>query len=64
MEQVSTNHKFRCLYIVDNRNTFQNIKNDFDPSKDYLVTFDFGLKKYLEEKEVICSYIDDEYYDG
>lgn len=58
MEQVSTNHKFRCLYIVDNRNTFQNIKNDFDPSKDYLVTFDFGLKKYLEEKEVICSYID------
>ncbi len=52
------NKNYRSIFISESRNFWSNQSKKFDPSKDLMLTFDFGLKRDIEELGGEAAYID------
>jgi hypothetical protein len=51
--------KFRHIYIVDAQYNWYQVSQDYVKELDLVLTFDFALKKQIEDMNGICKYIDD-----
>jgi hypothetical protein len=55
---ININKKYRSIFIVENRNLWNNQTTGFDPESDLLLTFDFGLKHDVEQMGAEVYYVD------
>ena len=55
---INFNKDYRNIFILESRSFFQHIAKDFDPKKDLVLTFDFGLRRETEILGGDACYID------
>ena len=53
-----TGSAFRNIYVIESRQGWSNIQNSFEPDKDIILTYDFALRKMLEDSGGSAQYID------
>ncbi len=55
---IDFSKSYRNIYVLESRDDWKNISNDFDVDADLILTFDFGLRHFIEGIGGHCNYID------
>lgn len=55
---IAAGSVFRNVFIVESRDAWSAIRLDFDPAQDLLLTYDFALRKQVEESGGTARYVD------
>lgn len=55
---IEVGKSYRTIYVLESRDYWGAVANDFDVNSDLVLTFDFGLKHLVESIGGSCHYID------
>lgn len=55
---ISNGSRFRNIFLIESREAWEAIQPEFDERHDLLLTYDFGLRKKIEEKGGTARYVD------
>jgi hypothetical protein len=55
---IASGSVFRNIFIVESRERWSAIQPDFDPAQDFVLTYDFALRKQIEDSGGAVRYVD------
>lgn len=55
---ISSRNSFRYVFIVESRDRWSTVQPDYDPAQDLVLTYDFALRRYVEDLGGTAHYVD------